>query len=193
LGIGALATLATVGGLTFWLTHRSVPAGESTDEVPASVPTTQQTKSTPASRRDAEAEARLLQSLSPGYAPGVCEPVEPEPGASAMVNCGTNTDPGGPTSATYTLALDKPALDRVLADAVTADSVLICPGNIQSPGPWRRNATPDKISGTLVCGLQRNVPAIAWSDEERMLVAAIRSDPPGPSLDQLFAWWSTHS
>jgi hypothetical protein len=173
--------------------HRPAPAEESADEVPASASTTPQTKSTPASRRDANAEARLLQSLPPGYAPGVCAPVEPAPGVSARVNCGANTDPSGPTSATYTLALDKPALDRIFADAVTADSVLVCPGNIQSPGPWRRNATPETISGTLVCGVRHNAPTIAWSDEARMLVAAIRSDPPGPSLDQLYNWWSTHS
>ncbi len=110
-----------------------------------------------------------------------------------MAECGINSDPGGPTAAIFTLAVDKPALDAGLAGAIRPDSVVICPGNIQSPGPWRRNATPEQVSGTLVCGVQRDIPTVAWSDDQRLLLAVVRSDPPGPALDQLYAWWSSHS
>ena len=47
---------------------------------------------------------------------------------------------------------------RGLADAARAFGAVVgdmqvvnCPGNIQSPGAWRRNATPQLVSGTLVC------------------------------------------
>ena len=110
-----------------------------------------------------------------------------------MFNCDNNSDPGGPTSASYLLARDKTALDAAFTGAVRADAVVNCPGNIQSPGPWRRNATPQQTSGTLICGVQGGVPTVAWTDEERMSVSIVRSDPPGPSLDQLYQWWSSHS
>jgi serine/threonine kinase PknH len=197
LGIGLLAILGVAGGLIFWLTNRTSPGAEGDEATPppatTSIKTTQLKTTTSASNRDADAEARLLRLLPAGYAPGVCKPVEPVPGVAAAVECGNNTDPGGPTSAKFTLLADKAALDAALADAIRPESVVICPGKIQSPGPWRRNATPQQVSGTLVCGVQRETPTIAWSDEERMLVSVVRSDPPGPALDQLYQWWSTHS
>jgi hypothetical protein len=71
--------------------------------------------------------------------------------------------------------------------------VVNCPGNIQSPGPWRRNATPQQVSGTLVCGLQASRPTLAWTDDIVLLLGVVRADATGPTLDQLYAWWSTHS
>ena len=188
-GVGALAVLAAVGGLTFWLTNRS-PASHESDTTTAAEATTA-TTTTQAPSRDVEAETRLMSMLPPGYLPGACEPTDPAPGSVAMFNCANNSDPGGPTSATYLQARNKEALDAAFTGAVRADAVVNCPGNIQSPGPWLRNATPQLISGTLVCGVQGNIATVAWTDEERMLVSIVRSDPPGPLLDQLYQWWST--
>jgi len=36
-------------------------------------------------------------------------------------------------------------------DPLRGSTIVTRPGNIQSPGPWRRNATPQQVSGTLVC------------------------------------------
>jgi hypothetical protein len=68
-----------------------------------------------------------------------------------------------------------------------------CPGNIQSPGPWRRQATPQQISGTLVCSYRDGLASITWTTEAELLVSAVRADQRGPTLDQLYRWWSTHS
>lgn len=192
LGAAAVAAVAVVGGVIVWLVNRpstpDTPAAES-PTVATTTGTGQQQRPT----RDSAAEARLLRALPPGYPPGACEPADPASGAAATVDCDSNIDPGGPTSATFTLARDKPALDALFGGAVAPGTVVICPGNIQSPGPWRRNASPQLVSGTLVCAMQGNTATVAWTDEARLLVSVVRSDPPGPTLDQLYQWWSSHS
>ena len=68
-----------------------------------------------------------------------------------------------------------------------------CPGNIQSPGPWRRNATPQLVAGTLVCGFDENTSTVAWTTDSQLLLSEIQSGPQGPNMVQLYAWWSSHS
>ncbi len=197
LAVGGLAVLAAVIGLVFWLVNRSPSANQA--GVAADPTTTREAGAAPEAAtgnvpaRDAGAEARLMRMLPPGYPSGTCKPADPQPGSVAMVFCGNNIDPAGPPSATFLVARDRAALDDAFAAAVRPDAVVACPGNIQSPGPWRRNATPQKVSGTLVCGIQDGVPRVAWTDTERMLVSVVRSDSPGPTLDQLYQWWSSHS
>ncbi|MFN8228070.1 MAG: hypothetical protein U0R18_15285 [Mycobacterium sp.] len=195
--VGGLAALAAIIGLVFWSINRSPSATEATDagdsgQVNSPAASTTADTTTRAAR-DAGAEASLVRMLPPGYPPAACRPVDPQQGAVATVTCDGNVDPGGPPSATYLLLRDRPALDAAFVAAVRPDAVVTCPGNIQSPGPWRRNATPQKVSGTLVCGVQDGVPTLAWTDTERMLVGVVRSDSPGPTLDQLYQWWSSHS
>jgi hypothetical protein len=109
------------------------------------------------------------------------------------VNCEQNSDRGGPLSATYTLATDKAALGAAFDEVVQASDRVNCPGNIQSPGPWRRNATPQKVSGTLFCGLREGRPTVAWTDEARLVLSVAHAGPSGPTLPELYAWWSSHS
>ena len=71
--------------------------------------------------------------LPRGYPPGACEAVAPRDGASAAIRCQKNQDPGGPLSATYTLATDEEALEVMFAEVLDALAVVDCPGNIQSP------------------------------------------------------------
>ncbi len=192
--LGALAVLAAVSGLIFWLVNRtpSTPQAGAGDVVTTAT-TTPPTATVAAPARDAGAEAQLLRMVPAGYPPGACEAVDPEPDSIAKVNCDNNIDPGGPTASTYLLVDDPAALDGVLTAAVRRDAILTCPGNIQSPGPWRRNATPQKASGTLVCGIDNGIPTVAWTDVERMVVSVVRADSPGPTLDQLYQWWASHS
>jgi serine/threonine kinase PknH len=140
-----------------------------------------------------QADARLRQLLPPGYPAGSCESVVPAKGAAAQLSCAANTDPGGPLSATYTLAQDDAALTALFDDIVATSSVVDCPGNIQSPGPWRRNATPETIAGTLVCGFAQSRPTVAWSTVENRMISEVQSGPQGPNLVQLYSWWSSHS
>jgi hypothetical protein len=82
---------------------------------------------------------------------------------------------GGPPSATSTLGENKAAFDAALNDMAQASTTVNCPGNIQSPGPWRRNATPDKVSGVLFCGVQDGRPTVAWTDEARRVLSEVQS------------------
>lgn len=143
-----------------------------------------------------EALQRLRSALPPGYPADACTAVGTPQGAAAQISCSKNADPGGPPAATYTLATDKAGLDSAFNTMVSGTRVVNCPGNIQSPGAWRRNATPDQVSGTLVCGYHADVPVLAWTDDAKLLLASVvgASDPTtGPDLDQLYVWWSSHS
>jgi hypothetical protein len=172
-----------IAGLAVWLVWPS--SGGSGSGAGAT------TSATPAV--DVEANAKLLRALPPGYASDACKAADLPNGAAAKVDCTANADLGGPPSASYTLLQDKDALRTAFDDVVRATSVVTCPGNIQSPGPWRRNATPDKVSGTLVCGSQQSLPTVAWTNDTSLLLCVVRASAGGPTLDQLYAWWSTHS
>src|SRR5690348_6944557 len=144
----AVATVAVVAlGVIAWLFWPSSQDSGASDTDAAPTSTTESPE---------QAQARLLQMLPPGYAPDSCETVVPAQGALAQVSCGANTDPGGPLTATYTLAADKAAAKDLFDNIISTSSVVDCPGNIQSPGPWRRNATPQQTAGTLVCGFQQS-------------------------------------
>ncbi|MGB8390623.1 protein kinase domain-containing protein, partial [Mycobacterium sp.] len=95
----AVLIVAAVSVVGIWLMMR--PSG---DRGKASVGNA----APPASPAPSDAQARLLSLLPPGYVPGACTPATPEPGsiwvnAVAMVSCGQNNQPGGPTHATYGL------------------------------------------------------------------------------------------
>jgi serine/threonine-protein kinase len=128
-----------------------------------------------------------------GYPSSACTPADVPGTALARVDCSGNVDAGGPPSATYTLLGDKGALSAAFDAEVRDTRVVNCPGNIQSPGPWRRNATPQRINGTLVCGFSGDVPTLAWTDEDDLLLSSVDGATGGPNLDQLYVWWSSHS
>ncbi|BBZ09725.1 hypothetical protein MDOR_38940 [Mycolicibacterium doricum] len=170
-------------GVAVWLL---VPSGEGGGTITAST-------TSPTRTADPRAEADLRGLIPRGYAPDACDMQPPPERALAKASCGANTDPGGPPSATYTITADDTALDAAFNDVVEATSIVTCPGNIQSPGPWRRNATPQKVSGVLFCGLQADGPVVAWTNSEESLIAVVKSGPQGPALEQLYIWWSSHS
>jgi serine/threonine kinase PknH len=178
----AVAIVVVLGGLGYWM------FGSSDDASPTE-PSATTTSATPV----ADARERLRTLLPPGYSEAACEPVATPKGAVAKFGCERNSDEGGPPLATYTLVADKAALKAAFEDIIKASNVVVCPGSIQSPGPWRRNATPQKVAGTLFCGYQRDLPTVAWTDDAELLVSAIRGDEKGPSLPQLYAWWTSHS
>ena len=175
----SLLIVVVVGGLIFWLVR---PPPDTASAPPSAAPTT------PSPDAD-----RLLRLVPAGYPSGVCKPVGASKDALAQVSCGRNSDTGGPLSATYTLVENKAALDAAFNAIVRASTMVNCPGNIQSPGPWRRNATPEKASGMLFCGVQGGRPTVAWTDDARLVVSEVQSGPEGPTFDELYAWWSSHS
>ncbi|WP_242453410.1 hypothetical protein [Mycolicibacterium sp. P9-64] len=173
-------------GLAAWLFWPSSDASES----PGAASPTATTTEKPV---DTEAQAKLQRLLPPGYPSNSCKQVDPPKDALAQLDCAKNADTDGPPSATYTLVRDKDALKAAFDGVAGGIGVVNCPGNIQSPGPWRRNATPQQVSGTLVCGLQQGRPTLAWTDDIVLLLAVVKADDKGPTLDQLYSWWTSHS
>lgn len=189
--IAAVLAVVVVGGLILWLFRPSSdeqagPSEAAPAEPPAATPE-------PEPSPDDGNQARLQVLLPPGYPPDACQPVPSPNDALAQLDCGQNTDPDGPTSATYTLFGDKAALDAAFNAAMATAQRVDCPNRIQSPGPWRRNATPDEISGVLFCGLKEGRPTVAWSDDTKLVLSVVRSGPDGPTFPALYAWWSSHS
>ena len=184
LGGAAVLAVVVVAALAFWLFRPS-----SEPESSADAPGTTTAEDSP----DPEAQDRLLRLLPAGYPSESCTPAAAGDGALAEVSCEKNSDAGGPLSATYTLVNDEAALDAAFDDSIRTATRVNCPGNIQSPGPWRRNATPQKTSGVLFCGIQENRPTVIWTNVDDLLVSTVQSGPQGPTFDQLYAWWSSHS
>jgi serine/threonine kinase PknH len=139
---------------------------------------------------DPGAENRLMHLLPPGYNPNTCTP-SATPDAMAQAICGQSVDPDGPAAATFTLVRDNGVLRAAFDDIVRRVDVTACPGNIQSPGPWHTSTTPQKSSGTLVCGFQGDVPMMAWTKDRDLLVSIVQADRHVHTLDELYRWWST--
>lgn len=182
--VGAVAAL--IGGLILWWPSSDgadppADAAETPSVTPTSVPTT-----------SAE-EAQLLRFVPGGYPADACHSTAPSENILAQMDCAENIDSGGPLSGTYRLLGDKAALDTEFNAATAKATRVDCPGRIQSPGPWRRNARLDQVSGQLFCGLQDGQPTIVWTDDARMTISAVRAGPQGPTFPQLYAWWSSHS
>lgn len=193
-----VVAVVAIGGLVFWLLRPTTDGARSAAEPPAAPPTTLPTTLSPTTTSPEPAprpdhDARLMQMLPRGYPAGSCEAVNAPESVLAQVNCTNNIDPDGPLSGVYTLLADKAALDAAFGKALQSANRVVCPGNIQSPGPWRRNATPDRVSGTLFCGLREGQPTVVWTDDDRLVVSAVESGPQGPTFPQLYAWWSSHS
>ncbi len=189
------ATVLAAGAVVVWFGRSGsgedpppLPASTQVSAAPAPTTPTPVTAVAPVEKPEA-----VLKLLPPGYGPGVCQPADSVPlGALAALECGPNADVGGPQRATVTLFADTGGLQRVFAQTVAGSEQQICPGRIQSPGPWRRNAAPEVPAGTLFCGTRQETALIAWTDDARTLLAVVESDT-GPSMQAMYDWWTTHS
>jgi eukaryotic-like serine/threonine-protein kinase len=181
---GGIAAVLLVTALVVWLV------------VPAPAPTPTPAGSNPTSTTAAnESITRLTRLLPAGYPAGTCAPGPPaDTAAAAVLTCGPNLDPGGPATATYTLAHNSAALQAAFKHIISTASMVVCPGNIQSPGPWRRLANPTVTQGTVFCGIADARPLVVWTNDAELLLARTQSDnPDGSGLDQLYTWWGVHS
>ena len=193
----AAAAVLALGGLGFSTVFSS--SGDAEEPVAQTESTTETTTSSasippPPPLPSPEDLARVSRGLPAGYTPDSCPPKAiVEAGGVASLACGRNNDPGGPLSGIYTVFGDRTTLNETFDRAVYASTQKICPGNMQSPGPWRRNATPERESGVLFCGTRGETPVIIWSDVERLQLATVLGSPGGPNLDELYGWWTQHS
>lgn len=135
----------------------------------------------------------LKAAVPKGYSDNSCQ--EPPAATDPSLTCGPNADAGGPQSATYTRFTDRAALDRAFASAIAPFDRVQCPGNLQSPGPWRRGPAPNKVEGNLFCGNRDGHAVVVWTNQPRSLlyVAEAGEQLPAPTLDQLYTWWAAHA
>ena len=189
---GIAAAAAAAVGLLVWLV---LPSHNSASSSGASRSSTSSAASSSSAAVATPAPIEQLRRVVPaaGYPPGACTPAPPGP-AAAVMSCGPNVDPGGPSAAIYTLARDTASLRAAFAQVISTAKTVVCPGNIQSPGPWRRVADPSVPKGTVFCGFRYDRPLMAWTVDSEHLLAVVASDVPDPNaLNALYAWWATHS
>lgn len=137
---------------------------------------------------------QLQKAIPVGYPEGACMAAERPAGVVAQLVCGRNSDSGGPVSATYSLYSDRQALRAGFQERVDRSAVEICPGRIQSPGPWRRATTPPTdTDGMLLCGFRQGIPRIVWTTDADLVLSDVQADERAVVLDQLFSWWRVHS
>lgn len=134
---------------------------------------------------------RVKAALPKGYSDGDCTPTPDT--TQPSLTCSPNADPAGPQTATYAIYPDKQALQQAFTATIATFDRVICPGNIQSPGPWRRNSAPTQVAGTLFCGTDRGQAVVVWTSDAQTLLNVTAGNAQGPSLEQLYTWWTTHS
>lgn len=142
---------------------------------------------------DTQHPGELLALVPSGFADGSCLAVAPgEPGVRAQVECGRYPG-GGPDRAVYQRVDDQQGLASLLQSAQVASVVRVCPGRIQSPGPWRRGGTPARRGGIVFCGQRGDQSVMGWTDDEHRVFALISAGPGSGSPEQLYQWWSANS
>ncbi|WP_293003275.1 serine/threonine-protein kinase [Mycobacterium sp.] len=189
IALAASISAALIGAVIYALSSHSSPPPPPPAASPQPSPVTTTTVSP-----DPSEQARLAGTLPKGYPPGECAPATlPTSQALAAIRCGPNIDPGGPTSATYTLTRDTTALRKALDDIVRSATPVICPPNILSPGPWHHTENPTAAIGVVFCGTRSGHTVVAWTNEPERLLSEAVADAAGPPLEQLFDWWASHS
>jgi serine/threonine kinase PknH len=127
---------------------------------------------------------RLLGAVPAGY--DFCEPVKPPiSGALVTVDCGQNTSPGGPQTASYSLYQTTDALDDAFGSAVDQGTLQDCPGGGENPGTWDYENTPESVEGSMACGLYQDTPEIVWTKYSDLMLGMAQ----GGELADLHNWW----
>ncbi|WP_264916089.1 serine/threonine-protein kinase [Mycobacterium kiyosense] len=203
-GVAAVVLVLIVAAIGIWAATKddgsAQAGGRSTTTAP---PTTQTTASTTApttpvpssgSSGSPAAQARLLAALPTGYPAGSCKPDDKTmPGAMVSVTCGQNTDSNGPRVSGYGLYSDIAALKKAFSGFIGTFTVQQCPGGKASPTTWWHTKDPNTILGQMACGTYKGDPQVMWSNEQTLMFGLVSGSPQGPSIDQVFKWWGSHS
>jgi len=186
----AAVIVLAVAGIGIWLAMKPSPAPASSKPKASSGKT-----APPATSAPSDAEARLLSLLPPGYVAGTCTPVTPDSDsiwtpAVALVTCGPNTQPGGPSKATYGLFPNAATLKKAFKDDIANVSLVNCPGEGASPVNWHYDQTPNDMAGTIACGTYNNHPNVIWTNDEKLMLSDVAGDP--ASVEELHTWWDNY-
>ncbi|OBF75341.1 serine/threonine protein kinase [Mycobacterium sp. 852002-51613_SCH5001154] len=149
----------------------------------------------PSSAAPNDDQARLISLLPPGYLAGTCTPATPESGsiwvhAVAMVTCGQNTQPGGPSHATYGLFATPDPLKRAFENDIANVSLVNCPGEGRSPVSWHYDQTPNDMAGLIACGTYNNHPNVIWTNDAKLMLSDVSGDP--ATVEDLHTWWDAY-
>jgi serine/threonine protein kinase len=183
---GAVVVLA-VGAVGVWLTMKPGP--------PQPAKPTAGKTTAPTSQGPSTEQARLISLLPPGYLAGTCTPAAPESGsiwsnAVAMVSCGQNTQPGGPSKATYALFPTPDRLKKSFTDDIANLNMVNCPGEAASPVSWHYDQTPNEMAGLIACGSANGHPNVIWTNEEKLMLSDVAGDP--ATVEDLHTWWDAY-
>ncbi|OBK51736.1 serine/threonine-protein kinase [Mycobacterium kubicae] len=196
-GAAALVIVLVVAGIGIWLATKGGGGDNDGKDTTTPVPTpSSTTSSTPSSTTPAgDPQSRLLSSLPAGYPAGTCKPTTPKPdsvwtGALAMLDCGQNTNQGGPTRAVYGLFPDVDTLRQAFKDDIAAVDLLDCPGSGKSPQGWHYDKQPTVTVGQLACGTYKGHPNVIWSNETKLTLSDTFGDP--VTLEDLHTWWGKY-
>ncbi|BBY84567.1 hypothetical protein [Mycolicibacterium tokaiense] len=182
MAVAAAGAVAVIGAVLAWAAW---PPSETGGPVsPESATSVDQARS-----------GQLRAGLPSGYAPESCVDVAVAAGSAslAVVQCGPGAAPNGPDSATFTLFGGDQAMADGFDELVSRLALVDCPGDIQSPGPWRVSTGPQQARGILVCGFDGEAPVVGWTQLETHILSVVAADSRGSSMAELFQWWSRQS
>ena len=189
----AVVVVAAVAGAGIWLALKP--------SEPAAAPAHNQGRAgggktaPPSSPAPSDTQARLLSLVPPGYVAGACTAATAESGsiwtaAVAMVTCGQNNQPGGPSKASYGLFPTSAALKKAFKDDIANVSLVNCPGEGASPVSWHYDQTPNDSAGMIACGTYNNHPNVIWSNDEKLMLSDVSGDP--ATVEDLHTWWDNY-
>jgi serine/threonine-protein kinase len=181
----AVAAVAVVGGVGTWLLL-SPSDDAATTSAAKSVP--------PSGQATSDDEGKLLSLLPSGYGSGTCTPAAPTPGsiwagASMMVSCGQNTQPGGPARATYALFPNMESLKKAFYDDVSTINLVDCPTEGKSPAAWQSSRS-NETEGQIACGIDNDHPRLIWTFDKKLMLSEVSG---GQAVDDLHKWWDAYS
>ncbi|BBX72568.1 hypothetical protein MSHI_04740 [Mycobacterium shinjukuense] len=198
-GVAALVVVLILAGIGIWIVASSDKTPKASD---VTTPVTSPSKSTsttsssaPTTTPTGDPQSRLLSLLPSGYASGTCTPTTPKPdsvwtGAVAMVDCGQNSNQGGPSRAVYGLFPNLSALKQAFNDDIAAVELANCPGEGPSPDGWHYEKDPTVTVGMIACGTYKNHPNVIWSNEPKLMLSDVFGDP--ATLEDLHNWWAKY-
>jgi serine/threonine kinase PknH len=185
---GAALVVVAVCAVAIWLVLKPSGPQHSNANVGKAPP--------PSAAAPSDDQARLRSQLPAGYPAGVCTPATPESGtvwvnAVAVVTCGQNTKPGGPSHATYGLFPTPDGLKTAFTDDIANVSLVNCPVEGQSPASWHSDRSPNATAGLIACGTYNSRPNVVWTFDGKLMLSDVYGDP--ATVEDLHTWWEAYA
>ncbi|OBK23429.1 serine/threonine-protein kinase [Mycobacterium asiaticum] len=193
----AVVVVLVVAGIGIWYATKPGDNHNADDTTTASSSTTATTttRSSPTTTPGGSPQSKLLSMLPSGYPSGTCTPTTPKPNSVwtntiAMLDCGQNTNQGGPSRAIYGLFPNLATLKSAFNDDIAAVQLTNCPGEGPSPDGWHYDRDPTVTAGMIACGTYKNHPNVIWSNEGKLMLSDVFGDP--ATLEDLHNWWAKY-